>query len=66
MNKCRHCGSTRVNKSGIDRSGIHKYQRFYCRDCHRICSYKIEDEIVEANTVEGLTSTDNEVSHVIR
>ena len=32
--KCKHCGSNRVRKAGIDYAGKKK-QRWLCKDCGR-------------------------------
>ena len=46
--KCKHCGSSNLNKSGIEKQWDNRYQRYYCRDCFRISVYKIVN-IVETN-----------------
>lgn len=51
--KCRNCGSLNLNKSGVARYGVHRYQRYYCKDCYKVSTYKIKE--AEANPVKDLT-----------
>lgn len=55
---CPHCNSLRLNRTGIDVHGDKKYQRYYCRDCHRITTSVIKKEDIEIT--DNITNVINE------
>jgi len=63
---CPHCGSSRLNKTGVDRHGERSYQRYYCRDCYRITTKPIIKKEAEDITVEEITPAVEDEDNVLQ